>query len=246
MVEIIELDSRQHFSAFESAYIKLRKEEGRLLSLQEIKRLPNTSKSNPHRKEWHLRKRSTERLLTYVNKYRPYRVLDLGCGNGWLTYKLSRSCKDVLGLDVNKTELLQAQRLLAGKNATLILGDVFEWQPDKKIDLIIINAALQYFQNAHDLISKLVSLLSIDGEIHLLDSPIYQNGEAVKHAKMRSKNYFKNQNMSQMQEFYFHHSWEDLASFSYEILYSPDKIHHRLKRKIFGNDSPFPWIRIKK
>ena len=51
---------------FEGYYNQVRKLEGRLLSLEQIKRLPQTDKDYQYHEEWNLRISSTERILTYL------------------------------------------------------------------------------------------------------------------------------------------------------------------------------------
>ena len=41
------------------------------------------------------------------------------------------------------------------------------------IDIIIINAAVQYFPDFKRLLEKLLTLIKENGEIHIIDSPFY-------------------------------------------------------------------------
>ena len=53
-------------NAFESIYIAVRENEKRVYSDKEVRLLPNTSSSNPHKEEWKMRKRSLQRFTNYI------------------------------------------------------------------------------------------------------------------------------------------------------------------------------------
>ncbi len=53
-------------------------------------------------------------------------ILELGCGNGWLSHLLSQSLqRDVCGIDVNRTELTQAARMFGhDQRLSFIAADI--------------------------------------------------------------------------------------------------------------------------
>src|SRR3954466_2828024 len=72
---------------FEKKYITTRSLENRLYSDEEILKLPQIAPTHTHHKEWLSRRRSARRLVRYLaGKRRPLEVLDIGCGNGWLSH----------------------------------------------------------------------------------------------------------------------------------------------------------------
>ena len=75
---------------FESLYIQLREKEGRIYPDEEVAQLPVTSSTHPHYKEWLIRKESSQKLVSWLKKKKkPLDMLEIGCGNGWLSHKLS-------------------------------------------------------------------------------------------------------------------------------------------------------------
>src|SRR6059058_1085116 len=76
---------------FESAYIDLRIAEKRMYTDEEVAWLPEVDEEHVHKKEWDIRKLSCAKLTRYLgNKRRPLKILEIGCGNGWLSYQLSQ------------------------------------------------------------------------------------------------------------------------------------------------------------
>lgn len=232
---------------FEEQYIKLRQKEGRLFSDDVVLTLPEIDPSHPLAKEWRIRKLSADRLVQYLRNKKYFRtILEIGCGNGWLTnYLCNHLSVECCGIDVNKTELRQASRLFGNrKNITFICADILsEAFNDPIADCIVLGSAVQYFADLPGLVFKLLTILNVGGEIHILDTPFYGEHE-VRRAKQRSDRYFTDSGYPEMKKHYYHHSWESLQPFHHQKLYDPFALLSRLKR-IVTEDSPFPWIVIK-
>ncbi|HTH54899.1 MAG TPA: class I SAM-dependent methyltransferase [Cyclobacteriaceae bacterium] len=238
--------------SFEDLYLRLRTIERRVYEDEVVKDLPflhdgKLKKIPSISKEWKVRSRSTQKLIRYLTKRPPDSVLEIGCGNGWLSHHLATTFRsaDVLATDINEFELTQARRVFGNlhHHLTFRLADIFENPLEaEKFDCIIIAGTLQYFADLTKLINTLLDLLTPRGEIHLVDSPIYRLSE-VNDAKRRSETYFDSCGCPEMKEFYHHHSWTGLEGFNYRIIYDPVLLWNRLGQKI-KNDSPFPWVII--
>jgi 2-polyprenyl-3-methyl-5-hydroxy-6-metoxy-1,4-benzoquinol methylase len=77
---------------FERLYIALREQEQRLYTDEQVRQLPDIDPSHLHYKEWKIRKHSAERLISYLNKKkRRLNILEIGCGNGWLSAQLAEN-----------------------------------------------------------------------------------------------------------------------------------------------------------
>ncbi len=232
-------------SKFEEAYLDARKTEQRILSLAQIKQLPHLE-NHPKAKEWQQRINSTNRFVDYIKSAKPQTVLDLACGNGWLSHKIAPLVRKLDLMDINLKELEQADELFENfDNVDIYYCDIMNSDFEKKYDLILINAAIQYFPNVKSLIYRLFDCLNTKGKIHILDSPFYKE-EEVTVARKRSQEYYDSIDNGEMKDYYFHHSWEALSSFDYRILYQPNTLIQKIKRKIGITDSPFPWIEISK
>jgi ubiquinone/menaquinone biosynthesis C-methylase UbiE len=235
-------------NTFESIYISVRENEKRVYSDEEVRHLPNISSSNPYKKEWELRNRSLIRFTNYIQKYDDkINLLDIGSGNGWFSANVANSNSiNIHALDVNKMELEQAARVFNLDNLYFICGNIFDdIFEESSYDIITLNSSIQYFDDFSTLIKRLFYFLTDEGEIHIIDSPIYNQNELVD-AKERTACYYISNGFPEMAKHYHHHKFDELIDFNYKILFNPKAVQNNFK-KIFGfKDSPFPWIRIKK
>jgi len=233
-------------NTFESDYIAVRKKENRIYSDEEVKLLPNTSNDNPHKNEWKLRSKSMGRFISYVQKPNDkLNLLDIGCGNGWFSANIARQTPlNVYALDINKTELEQAARVFELNNLKFICGNIFDnIFEESTFDIITLNSSIQYFDNLNTLIERLFFYLKDKGGIHIIDSPVYNLNELTG-AKERTARHYISLGFPEMTKLYYHHVFEELEIFNYNILFKPKSILVRIKRFLGMNDSPFPWIRL--
>jgi len=241
VVRISEVDE-----AFEKLYLQVRKKENRIYSDDEIKLLPYASKVNPHKNEWALRTKSFLRFKEYLSqKKSKLNILDLGCGNGWLAGQLAKEFEhNYFCVDVNLTELEQAARVFENNNIKFIYADIFATTfPANTFDIVIINSALQYFQNISALLKELFFISKTYGEVHIIDTPFYDQNELMQ-AKNRTLKYYTSLGFSEMAGKYFHHTLEDFRYLRYSYLYNPDSFKNKLSKFVFDQDSPFPWLLV--
>lgn len=229
---------------FEKLYISLRKKEGRVFNEKEIASLPAVPSSHPHYKEWEIRKDSCNNLLNYIKKNgHVCDILEVGCGNGWLAAQLSSVAKgEVIGIDINRLELKQAKKVFRRKhNLNFLAGDIHSGiLAHKKFDLIVFAASIQYFKSLKEIVKTALPYLTLQGEIHILDTHFYTR-DGVSVAKQRTKEYFSDLGFPEMSRFYFYHRFYELESFNYFILFNP----HSWINKLLLKKNPFFWIMIK-
>jgi SAM-dependent methyltransferase len=232
---------------FERKYLELRAIENRIYSDDVVKRLPDFDRNSEHKREWTSRSHSYKRLVDHLSaKKTSLSILEIGCGNGWLSNNISRTFSEstVFALDINETELLQGQRVFHDRgNLKFVYADIFTCDlSNQSFDIIILAACTSYMKDLSALFSRLLDLLSPLGEIHLIDNPIYQPDE-IDIVRKRSGEYIKGIGCPEMKLYYHHHDWSSFQQFYFEVLYDPLSIPNRFRQFARG-DSPFPWIKV--
>lgn len=225
----------------EQCYLEARRREGRILSDEAVKNLPKPPLHSPLSKEWALRARSFERFRAYLSANRPLRILDLGCGNGWMSNRLAQNPQwDIWAVDLNLEELQQGARLFGRENLHFAYFNVLEdpW-PEQPFDIILLAASIQYFPDLKVLSNALRHLLKEGGEIHVLDSPFYANEAERSAAQQRSRLYYEKLGTPEMASFYHHHLWPEARALGARQMDSA--FYLRLLKKMKWL-SPFPWL----
>jgi trans-aconitate 2-methyltransferase len=106
-------------------------------------------------------------LIAAVAAKEPGYVADLGCGPGNLTASLAERwpVATVVGVD-NSPEMIAAARASAGTAGGRLSfepGDVWDWRPDRPLDVLTCNAVLQWVPGHEDLLLRWADLLAPDG-----------------------------------------------------------------------------------
>ncbi|MFI5161102.1 MAG: class I SAM-dependent methyltransferase [Sphingobacteriales bacterium] len=240
-IGMVAKEARTIKTDFEELYFAIRQGEKRIYTDDQLRMLPDIDPLHIHAAEWKIRKRSCMHLLLYLfKKHKSLRILEVGCGNGWLSSKLADIPGSlVTGLDINELEISQACRVFDKENLDFIYDtfneDTFQ---DEKFDVIVFAASLQYFPSAKAIIELALSQLNGSGEVHIMDTHFYKP-EEVKKAYARTRNYYNSLGYPQMAEQYFHHSIDELSGLKHHILLNPDSILNLL-----GTRGPFHWITI--
>lgn len=228
---------------FGHLYITLRQREQRLYTDEELRQLPEIAPSHIHYGEWKVRKHSAERLVNHLgNKKKSLSILEIGCGNGWLSAKLAGIAGAmVTALDVNRVEVEQAKRVFNKSNLQFFC-DRFDAGKFKSagLDVIVFAASLQYFNSVRGILDQALTCLNPSGEIHIIDTNFY-NPQNVKGAEQRTLQHYTKMGCPELAEYYFHHQLNDLQGYHYKVLSNPNSILNRLQK-----NSPFYWICINK
>ncbi len=221
--------------------------KGASTSDQIVARLPDIAADHPLVDEWRARAESANRLAHYIARLaQPPRILELGCGNGWLSHKLaSIGGVRVWGLDRGGSELAQAWRLFHASNLAFLNADIFRspFAPHS-FDLIVLASVIQYFPDLAALMRALQNLLIPSGEIHVLDSPLYKDNELTS-ARERTRAYYASLGFPEMAGYYFHHTASSLDPFSPRWLYRPRDWQTRHWWRLGWIRSPFAWFCIR-
>jgi len=228
---------------FETAYIRLRNWEKRMYSDEEVAQLPVIAPTHPYYEEWLVRRESSKKLIDYLKKRNQRTdMLEVGCGNGWLSSKLAGIKRsNVVGVDINNEELEQAKRVFSHiSNLQFYHSDINGLENEMKFDIIIFAAAIQYFKSLKKIITTSLNYLNEGGEIHVIDSPFYTLSQLAA-AKERTLLYYQHAGFPEMANWYYHQNLDDLENYNCSVLYNPNSLFNKFLR----TKNPFYWISIK-
>jgi SAM-dependent methyltransferase len=164
------------FDRFLNPYQTVRRAEGwGAPTAAYYRSLPLVPPTDPQREIWRVRAASFRALLRTIST--PRRVLDVGAGNGWLTYQLARRGHVVAAVDVNDDPL---DGLGAFGNYPLALKAYradFSALPfgSAQFDCVIFNASLHYARDLSSTVAEALRVLAPAGMIVVMDSPLYRH-----------------------------------------------------------------------
>ena len=112
-------------------------------------------------------------------------------------------------------------------------------------DVVVLASVIQYVPDPRTVLAAVAAGLGPGGEIHVLDSPVYEPS-AVAAARQRTERHYAALGVPEMAGRYFHHDWRIFDPLAAEVLYRPDGRWRRAERRVLHRArSPFPWIRIR-
>jgi ubiquinone/menaquinone biosynthesis C-methylase UbiE len=169
-------------------------------------------------------------------------ILEVGCGNGWLSNQISKIPQtNVICLDINSIELVQACTVFTARNLNFILGDLRSLVLlNTKFDIILFAASISYFSSLNETIQTALQYLTSRGEIHIIDTFFYDEKE-VNDARQRSNKYFIDMGLMEMANHFYHHTLHNLQNFNYTSLQKK----RSLLQIFFKQKIVLPWICIK-
>lgn len=102
-------------------------------------------------------------------------LLDVCCGNGLLSWSLSKSCKTVVGVDFSSSLIASARAMHSNTNLSFVEEDATNLSHtlDLKFDKILLYFSFQYFDRAkgQKVLQEMKKLLKPGGQILIGDVP---------------------------------------------------------------------------
>jgi 2-polyprenyl-3-methyl-5-hydroxy-6-metoxy-1,4-benzoquinol methylase len=87
-------------------------------------------------------------------------VLDIGCGNGALSYDVARKARKVVGIDLSERNISVAISKYSKDNIDYVHGDALTDLPDQQFDLIILSNVLEHIDKRLEFLTFLKRLTS--------------------------------------------------------------------------------------
>ena len=96
-------------------------------------------------------------LVKFFNQFKKIKIIDFGCGGGWLVNSMSYHHKnkvEITGVDFNPKVIEYANKIkdLCNLNCRFVTSDVFEFKSSEKFDLVISLGVLHHTNNCHEAI----------------------------------------------------------------------------------------------
>jgi len=102
-------------------------------------------------------------IVNAVLHYKPSAVLDLGCGEGWLSRTLSRNGCNVIGVDAIPALIQQARASGEAQYRLCSYQQIIEGQLELQVDCIVCNFSLFGEYSSQRLLNALPALLKPNG-----------------------------------------------------------------------------------
>jgi SAM-dependent methyltransferase len=163
---------------FLQQYRLVRKQEGRHdLTDADYRNLPSVAPTDPHAREWAIRRETYHHLLRHVLAagQQPSTILDLGAGNGWLSHRLAALGHQLVAVDVSVDDRdgLGVVRRCSTEVVTMQADfDALPLAPSQ-FDVVLFNGSLHYAGNPGRTLAGAHQLLRPGGTLVVMDSPIF-------------------------------------------------------------------------
>jgi 2-polyprenyl-3-methyl-5-hydroxy-6-metoxy-1,4-benzoquinol methylase len=112
----------------------------------------------------------TNKSIVYaVSKAKPVTVLDIGCGEGWLSKELQQQGMEITGVDVIPELIEKAREKVPGEFFVASYEEIYSGNIsfNKLFDTIVINFALIGKESTENLLAYLPKLLTLTGTLFI-------------------------------------------------------------------------------
>jgi SAM-dependent methyltransferase len=175
-----------HFARFVDEYQRIRAYEGRGSSSDDYYlAIPYRDLSGRNSWQWAIRARTfryIERKILpgIITPARPaLRILDLGAGNGWMSYRLAKQGHAPIAVDLMTNDQDGLEAAEHYKHSLPSLFPRFQAEldnlpfADNQFDLVIFNASFHYSENYEKTMSEALRCTRKNGSVLIADTPWY-------------------------------------------------------------------------
>ena len=219
-------------------YGRIRSAEGRGSEESDYYRaLPFADLTGKNSDQWRIRARTFQYFARHVLRPQRSKVLDLGAGNCWLSYRLAELGHQPAAVDIfsDSRDGLRAARHYPFQ-FSLVEAD-FDRLPfaNSSFDLVVFNASFHYSNDYARTLAEARRCLRPEGRVVILDSPVYKFPEHGERMRAERQVFFEKQ-----------HGFRSEALGSIEFLDEPTlnklardlRLNWRIHRPWYG----FAWM----
>jgi SAM-dependent methyltransferase len=179
----------EHFAQFTNTYEAIRSAEGRGSSGDEFYlSLPWKDLSGRNNAQWRIRARSYNHLMTQVLPPQATpgcrRILDVGAGNCWLSFRLSLAGYRPVAVDLSMSDRDGLRAAEHYRSRLPGLFPRFQAEMDRLpfhdglFDVVLFNASFHYSENAEATLREALRCLRGGGRAIVIDTPWYEREES--------------------------------------------------------------------
>jgi trans-aconitate methyltransferase len=118
-------------------------------------------KANIYEKISLSQKQAADKLFSMMNIKKNHMILDVGCGSGYLTEKISQITSNISGFDIAENMIIEAIKLRPTIN--FFVADADNFCKKEYYDWIITNAVTYYFKNLQNTLTNFYISLKPNG-----------------------------------------------------------------------------------
>ena len=82
-------------------------------------------------------------------------VIDIGCGNGALSFDIKSACRSVTGIDIENKNIETAKKFYSGDGISYICADAVNHDFTSKFDAIILSNVLEHIEHRVNFLKKI-------------------------------------------------------------------------------------------
>lgn len=130
--------------------------------------------------------KNVSKFLATISFEKPFKFLDMGCGNGWVVRKIvkEKNCKKAVGIDKSKNMIVQATKKIENSKEKFIHTDIESWQFKGRFDVIFSMESLYYADSIEIALEKIYKLLVPGGQFFCGTDFYTDNKATARWAKM--------------------------------------------------------------
>lgn len=188
-----------YFAQFIREYETIRRSEGRGSDDPAYYRaLPFADLTGAFAGDWQIRARSFEALVDQVvigmetELDRPLTAIDLGAGNGWLSYRLAQRGHQIAAVDLLTNSFDGLGAYVHYETSFVPVQAEYDFLPftTGQADLVVFNGSLHYSTSYEVTLAEGLRVLAPHGRLAILDSPIYRDGRSGQQMVREREAYF--------------------------------------------------------